>query len=115
MWGEVRRVVEKAVNASTALLCSPCSCGLFVYCALKLRSHTATSARPCATLARRATVHGVLASKSLSSVSTPSGWRYPARTYGSAELASVDSERRRKVWKEGSWDAEGGEGRWCAR
>lgn len=30
-------------------------------------------------------------------------------------LASVDSERRRNVSKEGSCEADGGEGLWCAR
>ena len=80
-----------------------------LYCVLKLRSHTASRARPCAMLARRATVHGVLASKSLSSVSISSGLRYPASTYGSAVLASVDNDSRRKVLNNGSWDADGGE------
>lgn len=103
-------MAEKATRASTAIFLSPPTLladGL--YCALKLRSHTASSARPCAMLARRATVHGVLASKSLSSVSISSGLRYPARTYGRAVLASVDSDRRRKVLNSGSCDADGGE------
>jgi hypothetical protein len=30
-------------------------------------------------------------------------------------LASVDSDKRRKVWKAGNCDAEGGDGLWCAR
>jgi hypothetical protein len=30
-------------------------------------------------------------------------------------LASVDSERRRKVWNAESCDADAGEGLWCAR
>jgi hypothetical protein len=51
----------------------------------------------------------------LSSVSIVHGSRYPARTYGSAVLASVESESRRKVWNEGSCDAEGGDSLWCAR
>jgi hypothetical protein len=86
-----------------------------LYCVLKLRSQTASSAPPCATLARRATVQGVLASKSLSSVSISHGLLYPANTYGSAVLASVESERRRNVWKAGICDAEGGDGLWWAR
>jgi hypothetical protein len=44
-----------------------------------------------------------------------SGSRYAARTYGRAVLARVHSERRRKAWNDGTWDAEGGDGRWCAR
>jgi len=28
---------------------------------------------------------------------------------------SVDSERSKKRWKAGTWLAEGGDGRWCAR
>ena len=43
---------------------------------LKLRSHTPSSARPCATDARRATVQGVEASRSLSSSRMRSGWWY---------------------------------------
>jgi len=30
-------------------------------------------------------------------------------------LASVDKDSRRKVWNEGSCEAEGGDGLWCAR
>lgn len=61
-------------------------------------------------LARRATVHGVLASKSLSSLSISSGLRYPASTYGSDVLASVDNERQRNVLKAGTCEADGGDG-----
>lgn len=110
-------MAEKAIRASTAAFL-PSAPGLSedaLYCDLKLRSQTASSARPCAMLARRATVHGVLASKSLSSVSISSGFRYPARTYGRAVLASVDRDRRRKVLNSGSCDADGGDSLWCAR
>jgi hypothetical protein len=30
-------------------------------------------------------------------------------------LASVDSDKRRKVWNAGNCDADGGDGLWCAR
>jgi hypothetical protein len=107
----VRRAVENEARESIAAL----HLSALLYCVLKLRSHTASNARPCAKLARRATVHGVLASKSLSKVSAFSGCRYPASTYGSAVLASVERERRKKMANEGSCEADGGEGLWCAR
>lgn len=116
-WGEVRRAAEKAVRASVASALPDPSASSWevLYWVLKLRSQTASSARPWAMLARRATVQGVLASKSLSSVSIFAGSRYPASTYGSAVLARVDSDKRRKVLNSGSCDAEGGDSLWCAR
>jgi hypothetical protein len=83
MCSEVRRVAENDVSAliATSLLMDPFiasrdawSLGV-LYCVRKLRSQTASNARPCAMLARRATVHGVLASMSLSKVSMSSGLR----------------------------------------
>lgn len=102
---EARSDAEKAVKASIATSLSislQAFCPLMrifavAYCTLKLRSHTVSNARPCAMLARRATVQGVLASKSLSKLSISPGLRYPARTYGNAVPASVARERRRKV------------------
>lgn len=71
-------MAEKDVRASMAarrVFGADAESGEVLYCVLKLRSHTARSARPCAMLARRATVQGVLASKSLSRVSMSSGLR----------------------------------------
>lgn len=85
---EVRKWVEKVERAVTAVegdipfvLSIPLLGDVWpAYCVLKLRSQTVNSAWPCVTLALRATVHGVLASKSLSSVSISSGSRYAAST-----------------------------------
>lgn len=51
-----------------------------LYLDLKLLSQTARRARPWAMLARRATVQGVLASKSLSRSWIVEGWRWLAMT-----------------------------------
>ena len=72
----MRSAAEKAARAAIAVSPTPeVGVVLLLYCDLKLRSQTARSARPWATLARRATVQGVLASKSLSSVSISHGCR----------------------------------------
>lgn len=47
---------------------------------LKARSQTPINARPCAMLARWATMQGVDASRSLSRVGRVEGFRNPART-----------------------------------
>lgn len=53
---------------------------LEVYASLNARSQALSSARPCAMLARRVTVHGVDASRSLSSVFSWSGCLWAVRT-----------------------------------
>lgn len=77
------------------------------------RSQTPMSARPCAILARWATMQGVEASRSLSSVSSVSGSRYPASTYGRDVLAREAMESLRKRWKVEEGDVR--DGLLCAR
>ncbi len=70
----------------------------------RLRSQTARRARPWATEARRETVHGVLASKSLSRISSLAGSRYAANTYGRAVEDTEDRDSWRNARKDSPAD-----------
>jgi len=72
--GDLRRV-EKERSASVAVVVVVVVVVVLrvLHAGRKERSQTLRSARPCATLARRATVQGVDASKSLSRVAMVSG------------------------------------------
>jgi hypothetical protein len=85
--------------------------------AAKALSQRPNSAFPCATLALLPTVHDVLASKSLSKVSSLSGVAYAAKTYGREVEARFLILQCRKKWKSSGGvvveDEKGG--LWCAR
>ena len=74
------------------------------------RSQTLRRARPWATLDRRATVHGVEASRSLSSTWSRKGSRYAARIYGRLVPAREERERDRKSWRRVVGEVDAGNG-----
>ena len=88
---------EKASRVLQAVATMPLS-DLEAYVQRNDLSQTPNRALPCATLALCATMHGVEASISLSSVSNRSGYLYAASMYGREVLAidAMDSFRKRR-------------------
>jgi hypothetical protein len=70
-----RAAAAAADGVDTVVDVGTCDGGGYAYVPRNALSQTLSSARPCAILALRATVHGVEASRSLSSVSRSSGRR----------------------------------------